>query len=327
MKSGKRLSYSLPGVLFFLLWSLGLSMAPWTNLSARADAAPEGADPLAVILPPSSPDRMSSALGTVYLRRELRSFFCARGYELAMDDDVDAAWADVLGIPVPVQTWDSDEEEGPGESLESADGSGADNEPDGSLDDDLGMRDGESADDWLNRRTGKPGSGARGSGGGGEGTGSSAPDARPAWTGKGWPWIDSRVKSDRWVDPVETPPLGFFEKVASATGARVVVWSRLKEYKAKRDHGEPYGAAPVLDEDLDWTRFINDPTSTGGTIRCNLGARVVVWHAPDRDIIHDRMSVITHEVEFFGSVRSRLEALRGGVRKLVALLLKGLYQR
>lgn len=233
-------------------------------LSPPTLAKTGGIDPVAAILPPSAPDRMASAMGMVYLRRELRSFFIARGYEMAMDDEIDAAWASVMGIDPPR---------------------------------------------------------------GNDASGDSGSVGKSAWDGKSWLWIDSRVKSGSWPDPMEPPPSAFLEKASSILGARVVVWSRLKDYRAVRDRGNPYSATPLIEEDLDWTRFFNDPTRTGGTIHCFLGGRVVVWHAPDKGIIHDRVSVLTHDMEFFGSIRSRLEALRGGIRKMVALLLDGLYER
>jgi hypothetical protein len=122
------------------------------------------------------------------------------------------------------------------------------------------------------------------------------------------------------------PPEGQeLKTLASEWKADLVIWSRLTRCRARRTHASPLSALPLFRE-LDWTKFLFDPTSAGGSIDCFLEGQIKIYSFMNDETVENNGSV-RHKVEFMGSLQSRKSAIQNGMDKLAKRLINDLFEK
>jgi hypothetical protein len=137
--------------------------------------------------------------------------------------------------------------------------------------------------------------------------------------------IQIKSADDFFNSPMSTDPPDqtFFENIIEETGASLVVWSRLKGYKANRVHDETWVRFSSSSK-YSWVDLFFNPGNIGGKLYCSVAAAIVLWDSKKGLICNDFVSV-RGETAFFGSFRSRMEALRRSMDKLVVKALKNYF--
>lgn len=114
-------------------------------------------------------------------------------------------------------------------------------------------------------------------------------------------------------------------EILKEANADLVIWSRLVLCRVKRRQVSP-ASLMAFTEELEWTKFLMDPSSIGGGIDCTLSAQIKVYSALNEATV-ETSATVHHQVRFLGSLQSRRSAIAMGMDKLVVKLFEDVFEK